>query len=691
MDNKLYKMMNWPEIESIIYSECDHPHEILGKHASMGGTLIQCYFPGAKSVFLNKLGSKNPIEMQEVDENGFFAFWTIEKNVPDYDYNVLYEDREVCYPESYLYLPKLDKAVIDKFLGGTLYDMYDVLGSHITSYKEYKGVSFMVYAPMALRVSVVGDFNNWDGRFHQMTRLGESGIFSIFIPYLKEDMLYKFEIKLNNGHTFLKRDPFSFKVEDNSGNASIVENDEYFRWNDSSFIIQEKYLNNKERPLAFGEILVKNFVKEGIPLSESLKNIVNYIKTYDYCAVIFDNLSKDINGNILSLFSLAGFDKNDIKYLINGLHEVSIPVFYTLDLSSFSCDNEGLSMYDGRKLYESIDCKTIDGKYTFDFSKKYVRNFVISVAFYYIKLFHVDGFVLRGTDRILYLNYSRPENDFLPNMYGGYENLGGEEFVKHLNSIIHKKYPEFITIAGDSLNSNNLTTNLDNSGFGFDYKYDNHIHESMHTYFTGSAIERKLHYSELTNVLINAYCEHFVLLLPTWEYGNNEEMLVNDFPGDISEKYANFRCMLTAFYAIPGRKCLPFTDFKDERLVFFLKDLQNLYYSNSAMNLDYDKDSFEWLDTTDSERSFVAFLRKGYDEELLILCNFSDKSRTVSLKFKNSCKYKEYFISNDIKYGGDKWISDTSLSAVLLNPEDKYYILTTRLDPISIKIYSRIL
>ena len=692
MDNKLYKMMNWPEIESIIYSECDHPHEILGKHSVQGGTLIQCFFPGAISVLLKAKGAKENAEMQEADEEGFFAYWTSDKNVHEYEYIVTYEDKTVISPENYIYLPKFDKNINEKFYAGILYDMYDCFGAHETTYKELSGVTFTVYAPMAERVSVVGDFNSWDGRVNQMSRLGESGIFSIFLPGIKEGALYKYEIKLKNGLTYLKRDPFSFLIEDNENHASIVEKDEFFSWSDAKFMAKEKSIKVKNRPLSFGEIVLKNFIADGKPLSESLKDIIDYIRRYDYDCVVFDNLSKnDDTGELYSLFALYGFIKSDIKYLVNGLHDADIPVIFTLDLSSFTPDNEGLKGFDGRKLYEAINDFEIENRITFDFTKKYVRNYVISSAFYYIKAFHADGFVLRGTDRILYLNYMRGEQDYVPNMFGGPENHGGEEFIKHLNSVLHKKNPEFITIAGDSLNSNNLTISLEEEGFGFDYKFDNHLHADMRRFFSRSSYDRTLHYTELTNVLINAYCEEFILLLPTRDYGEDESILIEGYPGNIMNKYANFRLMLTSLYVVPGRKCLPFTKFNDGKLTLFLKDLNKLYKECPALNeLDNKKEGFEWLDTTDPEKSSVTFLRKGYDDTLLVTCNFSEKDRVIVIKTDDNAGYKEIFNSHETIYGGDLEVSPKPVLSVFPDEESKHGELKFKLKPLTIYIYKKL-
>ena len=693
MDNKLYKMMNWPEIESIIYSECDQPHDMLGKHNVNGGTLIQCFFPGAVSVLIKGDELKSDILMSLVDEEGFFAYWTSDRIFPDYLYEVCYKDGSIeQFPESYNYLPKLDKSNTDKFYAGLLYDMYNILGVHECEHNGVKGFSFMVYAPLALRVSVVGSFNNWDGRISQMTRLDETGIFSVFIPSAKEGDVYKYEIKLKNGLTYLKRDPFSVLIERNALRASIVSKDAFFEWDDNNKYKSDFCLNDYSKPLSFGEIWLRHFLTKSTSVSDALDEIIKFIKDYDYDAVIFDNLTKEDNKICsYSLFSINGFDREDIMYLVNGLHKENIPVIFTLDLSSMSNDNEGLKGFDGRKLYEAIDDREIDHTITFDFSKKYVRNYLISAVFYYLKTFRFDGFVLRNTDRILYHNYSRAENDYTVNIYGKPENLGGEELLKHLNSVLHKKDDKIITIAGDSLNSFNLTKSLDEDGFGFDYKFDNHLHASMRLYFKHSPAERKLHYNELTNVLINAFCERFIVLLPLGDYGNTEELLVNEFNGNIEDKYKNFKLMLAALFTVPGLKCLPFTSFENEMLNDYINKLDNIYKTHPAFNTKVnDKDCFEWLDTTDPDRSSVTFLRKGTDNEIMVSFNFSDQPKTVELNFSHKTSFIEIFNSNDFIYGGDHNVKDTPLVSRSDKANKDKNIVKFTLNPLSVSMFQKI-
>lgn len=685
MDNKLYKMMNWPEIESVIYSECDHPHEILGKHSFYGGTLIQCYFPGAVSVHL--VGNDFPfVSMEEVDEEGFFVYWTNNKSIGDYHFEVTYNDKsKIICEDIYNYLPTLDKNQLDKFNAATFYDIYRYFGAHECTIKDKRGVSFLVYAPDVTRISVVGDFNNWDGRTHQMSKISDIGIFSIFIPELPDNFIYKYEIKLKSGITFLKRDPFSFEVEKEGGHASIYSVEPYFSWSDTKFMSSYSDVDEINCPVSLGEICISDLKSESKTTKEMIEIAANYAKDNHFSALVFDNISKNHQtGNTYCPYCQSDINHNELKNLVNGLHEKNVSVFFTLDLSSFMPDDEGLKGFCGnKKLYESNDY-VIDNQITYNYKNTYVRNYLISNVFYYIDVFHADGFVLRGVDRILYLNYKISDDNYEHNIYGGNENPDGEEFIKHINSIIHKKYPEVVTIAGDSLNSNCLTQITEDGGFGFDYKFDNYFHKSVLEYFKSNQNSRNLHYPNLVNLLVNAFCEEYILMMPRAEYGDSEALLIDDYLGSTDEKYSNFRLMMATFFCMPGRKSIPFINIKDKDLKEYICALGNLYNYNPALfELGNSENSFKWLQNMDSAGNTLCFQRFGEKQNLLIVCNFSNVEKDIELSMDKECVFQEIFNSNLCDFGGN-----LELSAELLNFEDKKVIVKAQ--PLTVHVYTEI-
>ena len=699
MDNKLYKMMNWPEIESIIYSECDHPHEILGKHSVQAGSLIQAFFPGAAACSISILSSGLTFDMELADDEGFFAYWTNDKDIPEYEYIVSYEDgSKKRFAECYNVLPKPDKAVFEKLYAGVLYDMYDHFGAKETDVKGIRGTLFTVYAPMAERVSVVSDFNGWDGRISQMSRIGENGVFSIFVPRLPAGTLYKYEIKLRSGLTYLKRDPFAREIEYGRGTACVVPENDYFSWSDTKFLTTYKGFKDHDKPFLLGDLDFRDFYEMGMADSVFSEKLVRFIKDKRYTAVSLNNLSmfsnkENCEKGVLSLFALSNEDMSvtTVKKAVNSIHENGIPVFFTIDLSSFIPDQEGLKGFDGRKLYEAEDdCETA-GLITFNFNNKYVRNYLISAAFFYVKNFHADGLVIKGTDRIRYLSYGHTDGDYATNMFGGPENPGGEELLKHLNSILHKKHPEIVTIAADSYYSNDLTKIPEEGGFGFDFKLSNNFHTMLTAYMSNDPMVRCVHHSELTNMVLNAYCEEFFLCLPRETYGTDEFRMCEFMPGPFEEKVREIKLVLCTLFFGPDKKSIPFYDFNDPGLDELMKALIDLYFEEKALyEYDNSREGFEWIDAIDSEHSTVSFKRKGKLEELIVIGNFSNYEHEVNLNLEDKTSYIEILDTEEKRFGGKHNLSSKAFK-VTAKKDDPRPKLSVKMAPLSFKLLKKML
>lgn len=399
MDNKLYKLMNWPEIESVVYSECDHPEKILGMKSLNGGLLVQAFFPGAIDVSIVNLSTDKIYEMEEVDEEGFFATFINLKTEFPYEYIVTNKDGiNERKPEIYKYIPVLWLNLKEKLIKGTFYDSYRYLGAHIQEKKGTLGTEFMVYAPNALRVSLVGDFNAWDGRVYQMCRLNDEGVFGIFIPGLLEGALYKFEVKLRNGLTYLKRDPFAFSVEKGENDASRIVKDP--EWEVVKY--KRKPCNKK---IIFTEICLKDVAVNTFDVTKIFEKISDKLLAHNSNAVLFDDFSTCFdkivtNNGVLSFYAVNPnvLRLTDLIKLIDLLHDKGIKVFSTFDLEGFIDDDNGLRGFDGTHLYE-IDDNSFDGRLTFDCKKPYVRNFLISSVAYFSRVLSLDGYALKLSDK----------------------------------------------------------------------------------------------------------------------------------------------------------------------------------------------------------------------------------------------------------------------------------------------------
>lgn len=698
MDSKLYKLMNWPEIESIVYSECDHPHEILGAHPVKNGTLIQAFFPGSKKVFLVNNDLHFSYEMECVDESGFFAYFFQERKVPEYEYLVYYDEYlELTFSECYKILPRLDDASLDKFLSGNLNELYEFFGAKHTTIDKTVGTSFMVYAPNAERVSVVGEFNRWDGRMHPMTRVHECGIFSIFLPMVEPLDLYKFEIKLHNQLTFLKRDPFAYSLEKGDGDCAVVKKRQPFCWTDTKFFSTYKDYKMPNSNFSLGQLSFAKYYQSSDSIGECVKKIVDYAKTYRFSAIWIEDVSRVSNRTVYSDGSLSLYATDSNKYsqftiqaLVNGLHEEGISVFFTMDLSRFSADDQGFRGFDGTKLYECEDDREVMGDLTYDFSNPFVRNYLLSAALYTVKAYHADGLILKNTDRILYLDFCRPNNDFTPNIYGGNENIKGSEFLKQLNYVLHRRFSNIVTIAADSHFSCELTKTLQEDGYGFDYKLNHALCGDLLSFMENEPSQRKLHYPTLTNTELNSYCENYISYVPMHVGFENFSKFTDKLPGDENDKLTNLRLLLSLLYFHTGKKAVPFSEITDPDLKQFTISLQDLYNDDPVLSsLDSELNGFKWLDATNSEHALISFMRIGKDSSYICVANCSNEETSVLLSVEEG-EYKEIFNSNHIKFGGTIRLSGRPKKTVQSKKKTDDFCLKVNASPLTFQVFKKV-
>ncbi len=687
MDNKLYRLMNWPEIESVVYSECDHPENILGEKQVNGGYLIQCFYPGAESVSVFNFHTEKEILMERVDEEGFFAAFIPSKTPISYEYIVKYEnDEAVRKPEVYKYIPMFWTNLQEKLEGGIFYDSYRYFGAHFVERKGILGVEFLCYAPSALRVSVVGDFNNWDGRINQMCKISDAGVFGLFIPGVQTGSLYKFEIKLQSGLTFLKRDPFALSIEKGKGDASrIIEEPEW------------EMVKYKRKPLdskfSLLNISLKDFCKEGLKTEEAAEKIINALSS-GFNGVLFNDLSfcegKDVTGyGKLSFYAVDPdiLRLKEIVKIVDLLHEKGIRVFSTIDASAFLPDNGGLRGFDGTKLYEGEN-KEIDGLLSFDFNKAYIRNYIISACDYFVKILSLDGLCIDGLDRILYLDFGIFDGSYIPNMYGGNENVNGFELIKHLNSILHKRYSNLITIAAGSLSSNNLTDSLEDNGLGFDYKLHAQFDKDLFEYLSADFDKRSELHSVLTYSPVYIYCERFILSFLNKDYGNKITDLYKLLPGSESEKQAQVRLLISYTYLHPGRKCLNLID-EGPEILALLKALNCMYAGPDSENFEDDSEaSFKWVNAIDSKHSVISFIRKSKNKEILVVANFKNVEQSINIGVEKGT-YKESFSSSLIKFGGSDKIVGRPKQSRPLKADGKKDALSVKIAPLTLLIFEK--
>lgn len=696
MDRKLYKMMDWARIEQIVYSEEDNPHEFLGAHYVEGGLIIQAFFPGAsKCEAIVNLGIKEQrVKMDMMDEEGFFACLIRTDETANYSYkfNVTTDGKERITEDPYRFKSLFTKKALKQFSEGICYNIYDYLGAHVRRCEGVKGVNFAVWAPNALRVSVVGDFNEWDGRVHQMRRLPDSGIFEIFIPGVEEEALYKYEIKLKGGMVVMKSDPYGFFAEKRPDTASKVYDIGKYSWGDKEFVDNRGNFNSYDKPCAVYEIHLGSYAKpdngdEFLNYRELADKIIPYVLEMGYThvelmPVMEHPLDESWGYQVTGYFApTSRFGKpDDFMYFIDEMHKNGIGVILDWVGAHFPRDSHGLSNFDGTPLYE--DPNPVRGNHpdwgtlVFNYGRKEVSDFLISNALFWIKVYHADAIRIDAVASMIYLDYGRSNGNWERNIYGSNENLEAVELIKHLNSINKLMNTGALIIAEESTAWPKVTGSLDEGSLGFDYKWNMGWMNDFLGFIRLDPLYRAGHYNELTFSMIYAYSERFMLVFSHDEVVHGKSSLIGKMPGDRDRKFAGVRAAFAYMYTHPGKK-LSFMgndigqweewnesgsvnwgllEYEDHiKLNDFVKALNKFYRDNPAL-FEYDNASqgFEWINNVSANETIIVFLRKDKENNnLLVVCNFADIDRLgykIGVPF--SGKYKEIFTTDDEAFGG---------------------------------------
>ncbi len=704
MKDKLYKMMNWPNIESIVYGEESNPCKILGRQFLSGNTLFQTFQPGCDKVALILDGDDKTYEMELADEEGFFAIAVPGKEKRQYKYQLTDKNgKKQVVLDPYCFEVIMTEEDTNKWNKGVLYDSYKFLGAHMVEKDDISGVSFRVWAPNAMRVGVIGDFNNWNGKHHPMEKDEKTGIFSLFIPELKKGTQYQYEVKIKSGELLRKNDPYSFSMHNG---ISTVMDETSIRWKDTT------YYNNLEKSFDVNNAMniyeIKNeaFVKEDgtiATFNEIAEWLIPYLKEMKYTHVQFLPIMEKSNGKenqVISFYSV--YEKygtnEEFKEFINKMHKENIGVILEWVPAYFNKAENGLCYFDGTYLYGHMDERmrnnvTYDG-FQFNYARPQVLIYLLSSALYWVNECHADGLFVSGLSSMLYLDYGKKDGQWVANIYGGNENLDAIEFIKHLNSILHKN-KGVITITKETSAWPEITNALKDGGLGFDYIWNTGFRDDFLTYMEKDYEWRYNDIGELTNNMLYAYCENYILPITYEELQNEKQSLIQYLPGTEQEKEANLRMLLSFYICHPGKKMIckgiENGETKNKGIANFSKVLNSLYQELPALHrLDRSTDGFEWIQCINHNDGVISFLRKGeyIDQTLLVVCNFSNQSYNgykFGLPYEG--KYKEIFLSEEKQFGGDKTIAARVKETKEEDYDGRKNSLTVRIHPLSISIY----
>ena len=720
--------MNWPEIEEIVFSESDNPHAVLGAHVTGNNTVVQTFWPGAEKIDVVLKETNQKIKMEMADEEGFFAALVSGKKIGSYFFEVTDKEGNVTQKgDPYCFEPQITRQDTDRFHAGIHYTIYEKLGAHPLTIDGTEGVYFAVWAPNALRVSTVGDFNGWDGRAHQMRRLWDSGIFEIFIPGVKPGDNYKFELKVKGGLTYLKADPYAFRQQLRPDTASVVAAGDEFVWEDKKWIEKRKDFNATTEPMSIYEMYLGSFKKiedgkEYDNYRDITPALIKYVKDMGYTHVeLMPVMEHPFDGSwgyqVIGYYAPTARygTPDDFRFMVNELHKAGIGVILDWVPAHFPRDTHGLSNFDGTCLYEHRDPRKGFhphwGTLIYNYGRPEVSNYLIANALYWVEQFHADGIRMDAVASMLYLDYGKNDGEWIANMYGGNENLEAIEFIKHLNSIMHKRNPGVVSIAEESTAWPKITGELEDNGLGFDIKWNMGWMNDFLGYMSYDPYFRAHHHGELTFSMIYNYSEKFMLVLSHDEVVHGKATLVGKMPGERKDKFNNLKAAYGFFFTHPGKKLLfmgqdiaEFDEWNEKRSVEWelletpehegirklVKKLNELYVKYPSMHeWDHSQKGFEWLNCIASEQCMVAFMRKSQKREdtLLVIANFANIEQEFKIGVPYEGSYKEILNTDAVEFGGEGRVNKRAILTEEEDYDNKPFSLTVKAAPLSVSIF----
>ncbi|QHQ61835.1 1,4-alpha-glucan branching protein GlgB [Anaerocolumna sedimenticola] len=732
MEELLYDLLDWTEASKIIYSEHDNPHSLLGAHVTEKGILINAFIPTAVHIDVKITGSGQVYPMICKDKDGFFSVIVTGNKVIPYTLFVTYNNNsteEIRDP--YSFDPVIDPMDLTRFAGGIHYNIYDKLGAHMMEVDGVNGILFAVWAPNAVRVSVVGNFNNWDGRRHTMRRLYDSGIFELFIPNLRPGEIYKYEIKIKGGLIVLKADPYANQTELRPNNASIVCNLNEYEWQDGNWIQERAEKQYESEPMSVYEVHLGSWKKPPVDEGREFYNyrelapmLAGYVKDMGYTHIeLMPVMEHPFDGSWG--YQVTGYyaptarygTPSDFMYFMDFMHRQGIGVILDWVPAHFPRDTFGLANFDGTCLYEHKDPRQGShphwGTLIYNYGRPQVSNFLIANALFWIEKYHADGIRMDAVASMLYLDYGKKAGQWVANIYGGNENLEAMELLKHLNSIFRKRKDGSLIIAEESTAWPKVTGDVKAGGLGFDLKWNLGWMNDFTNYMKCDPLFRKGRHGELTFSMIYAYSEKFMLVLSHDEVVHGKGSMINKMPGSIEQKFANLRVAYGFMMSHPGKKLLfmgqdfaQYAEWNEAKsldwdllnedqnckLNRYVRDWNKLYRSYPAFyQLDYDENGFEWISCMDADHSIIVFIRKTsiIEETMLVVCNFTPvvyKNFLIGVPFTG--KYKEIFNSDKTIYGGSGNMNPRQKQSRKVESDGRDQSISLTVPPLGIAVFT---
>jgi 1,4-alpha-glucan branching enzyme len=677
--------------DSLMLSQAKHhdPFSILGRHLKDNRITVKVYLPFAETVSF----SHNNCELTRIPDTDFFEYSTENKDIPEH-YKISWVDKDGNKHEHHdpytfgVQTPEFDQHLFGE---GKHWHVYQKMGAHIVEVDGITGVLFVVWAPNAGRVSVVGDFNRWDGRTHPMRSLGGGGLWEIFIPELKQGCLYKFEIlNRNTNELLLKTDPYGQQFEFRPLTASIVVKENAYIWHDDHWIHSRERFNWLHEPMAIYEVHLGSWKRDNqgnfLNYRMLAKQLLEYVKKMGFTHIELLPITEhplDASWGYQTTGYFAPSSRfgtpDDFRFFVDCFHQNNIGIILDWVPAHFPKDAFALARFDGSALYEHEDPRKGEhrdwGTLIYNYGRNEVRNFLLSSAIFWLKEFHLDGLRVDAVASILYLDYSRTANDWIPNMYGGNENLEAISFLRELNVTTHEQHPGTVIMAEESTAWPQVTRPTWTGGLGFSMKWNMGWMHDILSYMREDPVHRPYHHDQLTFGLLYAFTENFALPFSHDEVVHGKGSLVNRMPGDEWQRFANLRLLYTLMFTYPGKKLLFMgcefgqgsewnfnagldwyvLDYAHHKgIQTLVKDLNHLYKTQSALyKHDFEPQGFEWIDCRDVQQSVISYRRKHGTEELIVVLNFTPVVReNYRIAVPSPGTYFEIFNSDSEYYDG---------------------------------------
>jgi 1,4-alpha-glucan branching enzyme len=716
------------ELERIAQARHHDPFSVLGKHREEDLDLIRVFLPQADEVTI----AEGNVRLERIPNSDLFEWRGTPGTVPDH-YHLVWIDsaqHEHVAHDPYSFPQQLSDFDLHLFSEGKHRHAYRILGAHVHAIDEVTGILFAVWAPNAERVSVVGEFNQWDGRRHPMRVRGGSGVWELFIPDLEVGNLYKFEIRnRDSGEILLKTDPYAQAFEVRPRTASIIISPIFYSWNDKEWMDQRTSFDWQHTPMSVYEVHIGSWQRgpEGEFLSyrQLAESLVSYVSEMGFTHIELLPITEhpyDPSWGYQATGYFAPTSRygtaDDFRYFVDTCHQKGIGVLLDWVPAHFPKDAHGLARFDGTPLYEHADPRLGEhldwSTLIYNFGRNEVKNFLLSSAVFWLEEMHLDGLRVDAVASILYLDYSRAEGEWVPNKYGGRENLEALDFLRDLNIAVHEEQPGILMVAEESTSWPQVSRPTWTGGLGFDIKWNMGWMNDTLEYMSEDPLYRRYHQGKLTFSMLYAFTENFMLPFSHDEVVHGKQSMLNKMPGDEWQRFANLRALYTYMFCHPGKKLLFMgTEFGQgqewnstqvldwyvldypyhqgiQRLV---RQLNELYKDLPALHqYEFDWRGFEWLDCNDADNSVLSFVRRGENQFVIVVINLTPQPHHgYRVGVPEASRYREIFNSDSEFYagsnmgnGGDALIADElpwmiraysisltlpPLAAIVLQPE----------------------